>query len=113
VDLSQWQAIRSVAANGMGPVNGGPRKMGAPAIGQTRLATWRRGNCSTEDGAVTGTRSRGVKAGSFSSGSGGGRSPPRLERFVSEDSERGAGCEMALDIKSVMDGGVSGEEALG
>ena len=64
-------------------------------------------------GAVTGTRSRGVKAGSFSSGSGGGRSPPRLERFASEDSERGAGCKMALDIKSVMDGGVSGEEALG
>ena len=64
-------------------------------------------------GAVTGTRSRSVKAGSFSSGSGGGRSPPRLERFASEDSERGAGCKMALDIKSVMDGGVSGEEALG
>src|SRR6476660_5939560 len=34
------------------------------------------------NGAVTGTRSRGVKAGSFSSGSGGGRSPPRLERFA-------------------------------
>jgi hypothetical protein len=54
-----------------------------------------------------------VKAGSFSSGSGGGRSPPRLERFASEGAERGAGCEMALDIKSVVDGGVSREEALG
>ena len=59
------------------------------------------------------TCSRRVKVGSFSSGSGGGRSPPRLERFASKDSERGAGCKMALDIKSVMDGGVSGEEALG
>jgi hypothetical protein len=38
---------------------------------------------------------------------------PRLERLLSEDSERGAGCEMALDIESVLDGGVSGEEALG
>jgi hypothetical protein len=54
-----------------------------------------------------------VKAGSLSAGSGGGRSPPRLEGFASEDSERGAGCEMALDIKSVVDGGVSGEETLG
>ena len=54
-----------------------------------------------------------MKAGSFSSGSGGGRSPPRLERFASEGAERGAGCEMALDIKSVVDGGVSREEALG
>jgi hypothetical protein len=36
-----------------------------------------------------------------------------VERFVSEESERGAGCEMALDIESVVDGGVSGEEALG
>jgi hypothetical protein len=34
-------------------------------------------------------------------------------RFVSEDSERGAGCEKALDIESGVDGGVSGEEALG
>ena len=65
------------------------------------------------DGRCHRTRSRSVKAGSFSSGSGGGRSPPRLERFASKGSERGAGCKMALDIKSVMDGGVSGEEALG
>jgi hypothetical protein len=54
-----------------------------------------------------------VEAGSFNSGSGGGRSPPRLERFASEDSARGAGYKMVLDIKSVMDGSVSGEEALG
>jgi hypothetical protein len=54
-----------------------------------------------------------VNAGSFCSGSGGGRSPPRLERFASEGAERGAGCKMALDIKSVMDGSVSGDEALG
>ena len=64
-------------------------------------------------GAVTGTRNGGAKAGSFSWDSGCGRSPPHLERFVSEDSERGAGCEMALDIESVVDDGVSGEETLG
>ena len=64
-------------------------------------------------GAVTGTRNGGAKAGSASWDSGCGRSPPHLERFVSEDSERGAGCEMALDIESVVDDGVSGEEALG
>ena len=64
-------------------------------------------------GAVTGTRNGGAKAGSFSRDSGCGRSPPHLERFVSEDSERGAGCEMALDIESVVDDGVSGEETLG
>jgi hypothetical protein len=35
------------------------------------------------------------------------------ERLVSEDAERAAGSEMAPDIKSVLEGGVSGEEALG
>jgi hypothetical protein len=67
----------------------------------------------TSTGAVTGTRIGGAKAGDFGSGSGCGRSPPRLKRFASEDSERGTGCEMALDIESVVDCGVSGEEALG
>jgi hypothetical protein len=32
--------------------------------------------------------------------------------LISEDVERGAGYEMALDVESVVDGGVSGEEAL-
>ena len=54
-----------------------------------------------------------MSLGSFSWDSGCGRSPPRVERFVSEDSERGAGGEVALDIESVVDGGVSGGEALG
>jgi hypothetical protein len=35
------------------------------------------------------------------------------ERFVSEDAERAAGCEMALDVESVLDGGVNRQEALG
>ena len=30
-----------------------------------------------------------------------------------KDTERAAGCEMALDIKSVLDSGVNGQEALG
>jgi hypothetical protein len=35
------------------------------------------------------------------------------ERFVSEDAERAAGCELALDVESVLDGGVNRQEALG
>jgi len=86
--------------------NGFTRAGSAPAFPRRRL-----GICA--DGAVTGTRIGGVNLGSFSWDSGCGRSPPRVERFVSEDSERCAGCEMALDVESVGDGGVSGEEALG
>jgi hypothetical protein len=40
--------------------------------------------------------------------SGRGSSSPRMERFVSEDAVRVAGCEMALDVESVLDGGVNG-----
>jgi hypothetical protein len=85
--------------------NGFTRAASAPACPRRRL-----GICA--DGAVTGTRIGGVNLGSFSWDSGCGRSPPRVERFVSEDSERGAGCEMALDVESLVDGGVSGQEAL-
>ena len=42
-----------------------------------------------------------------------GGGSPRLERFVSEDAERAAGCEMALDVEGVVDGGVNRQEALG
>jgi hypothetical protein len=48
-----------------------------------------------------------------SSGSGCGGGSPRPERFVSEDPERVAGCEMALDVEGVEDSGVNGQEALG
>ena len=48
-----------------------------------------------------------------SSGSGCGGGSPRPERFVSEDTERVAGCEMALDVEGVEDSGVNGQEALG
>ena len=64
-------------------------------------------------GAVTGTLSRAAKVGSLSSGSGCGCSRPGLERFAAEGAERGAGCEMALKIESVVDGGASEEEAVG
>jgi hypothetical protein len=37
----------------------------------------------------------------------------RLERFVSEDAERAARCEMALDVEGVLDGGMKGQKALG
>jgi hypothetical protein len=32
---------------------------------------------------------------------------PRPESVFSEDAERAAGCEMALDVKRVLDGGVN------
>jgi hypothetical protein len=53
-----------------------------------------------------------AKIGSPNSGSGCGSSSPRLESFFSEDAERAAGCEMALDVERVVDGGVNGQEAL-
>ena len=48
-----------------------------------------------------------------SSSSCGRRGPPRPERFVSEDAERAAGGEMALDVEGVEDSGVKRQEALG
>ena len=53
-----------------------------------------------------------AKIGSPNSGSGCGSSSPRLESFFSEDAERAAGSEMALDVESVVDDGVNGQEAL-
>jgi hypothetical protein len=43
--------------------------------------------------------------------SGGGIASPRLERFVSEDAERVAGGEMALDVECVMEGSVIRQES--
>ena len=54
-----------------------------------------------------------ARIGSLNSGSGCGRSSPRLESFFSEDAERAAGCEMALDVECVLDDGVHEQEALG
>jgi hypothetical protein len=47
-----------------------------------------------------------------SSCSGRGGGSPRPERFVSEDAKRAAGGEMALEVESVLDDGVNGQEAL-
>jgi hypothetical protein len=35
-----------------------------------------------------------------------------LERFFSEDAERAAGGEMALDVEGVLDSGVNGQKSL-
>ena len=48
-----------------------------------------------------------------SSSSCGRRGPPRPERFVSEDAERVAGGEMALDVEGVEGSGENGQKALG
>jgi len=64
-------------------------------------------------GAVTRTEFGRAQFGSPSSGSGRGDGSPRLERFFSEDVERVAGSEMALDVEGVENGGVNRQETLG
>jgi len=64
-------------------------------------------------GVVTGTIFGRVRIVSRTSGSGRRNSSPRPEGFLSQDAERAAGCEMALDIESVLEGGMNGEESLG
>ena len=46
-----------------------------------------------------------AKIGSPDSGSGCGSSLPRPESLFSEDAERAAGCEMALDVEDPMESG--------
>ncbi len=50
--------------------------------------------------------------GSPSSSSGRGDGSPSPERLFSEGAERVTGCEMALDVEGVVDGGVNRQEAL-
>ena len=52
------------------------------------------------------------KIGKSDSDSGRGGGSPGPEGVISRDAERAAGCEMALDVESVVDGGVNGQEAL-
>jgi len=61
-------------------------------------------------GVVTRTLIFDAMSGSHSSGSCCGRGSPRPESVVSEDAERVAGREMALDVECVMDGMNSGPE---
>jgi hypothetical protein len=63
-------------------------------------------------GVVTRTKFSRARVGYPGPGSGGGGGSPSPECFVSEDAERAAGCEMALDIESVLDRGVNRKEAL-
>jgi hypothetical protein len=46
-----------------------------------------------------------VKIGNPNLGSGCGSSSPHPESFFSEDAERAAGCEMALDVEDPMESG--------
>ena len=72
-----------------------------------------RGIDISHEGAVTRTEFGRSQFGSPSFGSRRGGGSPRLERFFSEDAERAAGGEMALDVEGVLDSGVNGQEALG
>ena len=64
-------------------------------------------------GVVTGTLFGRVGIVSRTSGSGRRSGSPRPEGFLSQDAERAAGCKMALDIESVVEGGMNGQESLG
>ncbi len=64
-------------------------------------------------GAVTRTQFGRAQFGSPSSGSGRSSGAPSPERLFSEDAERPAGGEMALDVEGGEDSGVNGQEALG
>jgi len=72
-----------------------------------------RRSTSMRCGTVTRTEFGRAQSGSPSLASGRGGSSPHLERFVSQDAERAAGGEMALDVEGVLDSGVNGQEALG
>jgi hypothetical protein len=65
------------------------------------------------DGRCHANRIWPTKIGKPDSGSDRSGGSPRPERFVSEDAKRAAGCEMALDVECVVDGGVNGQETLG
>jgi hypothetical protein len=76
---------------------------------EVAAASWKmRGNA-----VVTRTLICDAKSGSHSSGSCCRRGSPRPERVVSEDAERVAGREMAVDVERVGDGGMNGQEPLG
>jgi hypothetical protein len=64
-------------------------------------------------GDVTGTSFGDAKVRNLGLSSGSCCGPPCLKRLVSEQTERVAGGEMALDIEIVVDCGVSRDEALG
>jgi acylphosphatase len=64
------------------------------------------------NGVVTGTIFGRARIVSRTSGSGRRSSSPRPEGFLSQDAERAAGCEMALDIESVLEGGMNRQESL-
>jgi hypothetical protein len=89
------------------------RKSATPDIGSRPRSYIRRFGSISGSGAFTRTefgRSQ-LEVPVFGLRRGGGS--PRLERFFSEDAERAAGCEMALDVEGVVDGGVNRQEALG
>jgi hypothetical protein len=74
---------------------------------------WSRQDAMTEErqllnrllGAVTRTEFGRAKIGKPSSDSGRGGDSPRTDGFLSEDAERAAGCEMALDVEDPMESG--------
>jgi hypothetical protein len=57
------------------------------------------------DGCCHGNHIRPREDVSRTSGSGRGNSSPRPEGFLSQDAERAAGCEMALDVEDPMESG--------
>jgi hypothetical protein len=68
---------------------------------------------STAAGAITRNLNLVKRSLEVPSGSCSRRSPPWLERLLAEDAEAAARGEMALDVESVLDGGMNRQKALG
>jgi hypothetical protein len=106
------QVIRDMTSDGK------IRVLGEAAISCINAAAGREGSQYVfpadwgHGGVVTRTKFSRARVGYPGPGSGGGGGSPSPECFVSEDAERAAGCEMALDIESVLDRGVNRKEAL-
>ena len=80
--------------------------MGWALIAQTQLYT-SPGSFATHS-AVTRTEFGHLNIGEPDADSGRGGGSPRPEGFLAEEAERAAECQMALDVESVLDGGVNG-----
>jgi transposase len=101
------QTIRSVGARLVFLPNYSPDLNPIEQVFAKFKTLLRKAGARTYEGAVTRTEFGRTKIGNPSSDSGRGNGSPRPESFRSEGAERATGCEMALDVESVVDGGVN------
>jgi hypothetical protein len=96
----------STTTRAHGTAYSGARADRRPYLHGARLKRRRPANRMRRHGAVTRIEFGRSQFGSPNFGSRRGGGSPRLERFFSEDAERAAGGEMALDVEGVLDSGV-------